>query len=115
MDIIHEDTIDIWIAQNHASEALLWSWRNVTKEANWTSPNDIKQSFPKASIITVKLGTIPPDTTRVIFNIGSARLVTHVKFKSNLEGWAGCVFLRWFGSHAAYDKIDWTISEETNI
>ena len=62
-------------------------------KANWTSPNDIKSEYPKASIL--KSG-------RVVFNIcgNKFRLVVQINY---LRSW---VFIRFIGNHIDYDKID---------
>ena len=66
---------------------------NEASKANWTSPTDIKNEYPKASIL--KAG-------RVVFNIcgNKYRLITHINY---LRQW---VFIRFIGTHTEYDKID---------
>jgi len=61
--------------------------------ANWSNPEDVKASYPKASIL--KAG-------RVVFNIkgNDYRLIAAVQYR------AGVLAIRFFGSHAEYDKID---------
>jgi mRNA-degrading endonuclease HigB of HigAB toxin-antitoxin module len=113
MEIVFDDTLDRWAKQHPISAQTLWIWKDIVTNATWKNPNDVTKTFTKASIITAKPGVVPNSLTRVIFNIGGARLVTHIRFPSE-DGRQGCVFLRWFGSHIAYDRINWTISEETN-
>ena len=54
---------------------------------------DLKQTFATASIITRE---------RVVFNIhgNDYRLVAHIDYEFKL------VFIRFIGTHSAYDKID---------
>jgi mRNA interferase HigB len=61
--------------------------------ANWRNPENVKASYPKASIL--KAG-------RVVFNIkgNDYRLVAAVQYR------AGVLAIRFFGSHAEYDRID---------
>lgn len=68
-------------------------WYETAKNANWSSPNDVKNSFASASIL--KHG-------RVVFNIkgNSYRLV--VKFNYERQ-WA---FIRFVGTHHEYDNVD---------
>jgi mRNA interferase HigB len=83
---------DFW--EHHAdSEQYLKTWYETAKNANWNSPNDIKQTFINASILK---------DSRVIFNIkgNSYRLI--VKF-NYVRQWA---FIRFIGTHAEYDKIN---------
>jgi mRNA interferase HigB len=68
-------------------------WLSIASQAQWRTPEDVKRSHPKASIL--KGG-------RVVFNIkaNDYRLVTALKYE------AGVLVIRFFGSHAEYDKID---------
>ena len=61
--------------------------------AGWGTPEDVKKSYPKASILKA---------SRVVFNIkgNDYRLVARVQYQ------AGVLAIRFFGSHAEYDKID---------
>jgi len=83
---------EFWV--KHAdSEQYLKTWYETTKNSNWTSPNEIKQTYINASI---------SKDSRVVFNIkgNSYRLI--VKFNFDRQ-WA---FIRFVGTHAEYDNID---------
>lgn len=68
------------------------AWIRVTRNAKWTNTNEVKEYYPKASIL--KKG-------RVIFGLSrSVRLIVHIHYKS------GIVFVRFIGHHSEYDKID---------
>jgi mRNA interferase HigB len=69
------------------------AWRAIATSASWRTPEDVKRSHPKASIL--KGG-------RVVFNIkgNDYRLVAAVSYA------AGVLAIRFFGSHAEYDEID---------
>jgi mRNA interferase HigB len=69
------------------------AWLEIVARADWRNPEDIKRSYPKASIL--KAG-------RVAFNIkgNDYRLVTRVQYQ------AGILAIRFFGTHAEYDEID---------
>ncbi len=69
------------------------AWLDIVTRANWRTPEDVKASYPKASIL--KAG-------RVVFNIkgNDYRLVAAVQYR------AGALAIRFFGSHAEYDRID---------
>ena len=60
--------------------------------ANWTNPKEIKEEYPKASII---------GDNRVVFNIcgNKYRLIVKINYE---RGW---VFIRFIGAHTEYDKI----------
>jgi len=69
------------------------AWLDIVGRAQWRNPEDVKASYPKASIL--KAG-------RVVFNIkgNDYRLVTVVQYR------AGALAIRFFGNHAEYDRID---------
>lgn len=66
-------------------------WLTIAGQARWR--NDVKASHPKASVLK---------SSRVVFNIkgNDYRLVAAVQYQ------AGVVVIRFFGTHAEYDKID---------
>ncbi|MBV9558626.1 MAG: type II toxin-antitoxin system HigB family toxin [Pseudolabrys sp.] len=68
-------------------------WREIVTRAEWQNPEDVKASHPKASIL--KGG-------RVVFNIkaNDYRLVARIQYQ------AGVLLIRFFGTHAEYDRID---------
>jgi mRNA interferase HigB len=59
----------------------------------WRTPEDVKASYPKASILR---------GSRVVFNINcnDYRLIASVQYQ------AGVLAIRFFGTHAEYEKID---------
>jgi len=75
------------------SEDQLKTWCKEASKAKWTSPNDIKKEYPKASIL--KPG-------RVVFNIcgNKYRLIARINY---MRQW---VFIRFIGTHKDYDNID---------
>ena len=69
------------------------AWYEEAEAAQWNSPNELKQQYHHASIISEK---------RVVFNIhgNSFRLVVDIEYRLKI------VFIVWLGSHKQYDKID---------
>jgi mRNA interferase HigB len=63
------------------------AWLDIVTRANWRNPEEVKASYPKASILKA---------SRVVFNIkgNDYRLVAAVQYR------AGVVAIRFFGSHA---------------
>ena len=61
--------------------------------ARWRNPQDVKAAYPKPSIL--KAG-------RAVFNIkgNDYRLIARVQYQ------AGVLAIRFFGTHAEYDRID---------
>jgi len=62
-------------------------------ESSWNNPNELKEQFRSASIITNK---------RVVFNIhgNNFRLVVDIEYQFKI------VFVIWFGKHSQYDHLD---------
>lgn len=69
----------------------LSAWKTEVENACWRSFRDVKESFPATDMVK----------KRLVFDIGGNkyRLVTGIDFE------AGVVRIRWFGTHADYDKI----------
>lgn len=69
------------------------AWLAIATGTRWRTPEDLKTSHPKASIL--KAG-------RVVFNIkgNDYRMVAAIQYQ------AGVVAIRFFGTHAEYDEID---------
>jgi len=83
---------EFWERQTDSEEQLK-TWYKEASKAVWTSPNDIKSEYPRASIL--KSG-------RVVFNIcgNNYRLIVQINYS---RGW---VFIRFIGPHVEYDKVD---------
>jgi mRNA interferase HigB len=69
------------------------AWRDIVLRAEWRNPEEVKASYPKASILKA---------SRVVFNIkgNDYRLVAALQYR------AGVVAIRFFGTHSEYDRID---------
>lgn len=69
------------------------AWLEIAGRAQWRNPENVKASYPKASILKA---------SRVVFNIkgNDYRLVAALRYQ------AGVLVIRFFGTHADYDKID---------
>jgi mRNA interferase HigB len=68
-------------------------WLAIASSAEWRTPEDVKASHPRASIL--KGG-------RVVFNIkgNDYRLIAALQYQ------AGVLVIRFFGTHAEYDRVD---------
>lgn len=69
------------------------AWYRLVAAADWTKPSDLKRDFATASVL--KDG-------RAVFNLGGNkyRLVVWINYPFRV------VYVRFFGTHAQYDKID---------
>jgi mRNA interferase HigB len=80
--------------EKHAeTEQYLKTWYDTVKNCDWKSPNDIKETYPHASILK---------NSRVVFNIKGNNYRMVVKFNYEKK-WA---FIRFIGTHANYDRIE---------
>jgi mRNA interferase HigB len=99
MIVVGKDVIESYLAIHaghkgiRAARSQYDAWLAIVARAKWRSPEDVKASYPKVSIL--KAG-------RVVFNIkgNDYRLVARVQYQ------AGVVAVRFFGTHAEYDAID---------
>jgi mRNA interferase HigB len=93
MRIIAKSTLRVfWEEYPDAEEPLLAWYREVEKEV-WATPAELKEKYRSASIVGDK---------RVVFNIkgNDYRLVVKINYPYHV------VYVRFIGTHAAYDKID---------
>jgi mRNA interferase HigB len=69
------------------------AWLAETTAADWRSPADVKAKYATASVLA---------GSRVVFNISgnNYRLVVRINYRF------GTVEIRFFGTHAEYDRID---------
>ena len=93
MRIIARSTLKLfWIKYTDAEQPLK-AWFEIAKASIWAKPNDIKEVFRSADILS---------NNRVVFNIkgNKYRLIVSVKYDLKI------VYVRFIGTHAEYDKID---------
>lgn len=78
-----------------AVKAALDAWFDEVSKARWASSADVKKHYATASIVSAE---------RIVFNIkgNDYRLVVATDFEK------GIVWIKWIGSHKAYDRIDVT-------
>ena len=78
-----------------AVKAALDAWFDEVSKAVWTSSADVKRLYATARIVSAE---------RIVFNIkgNDYRLVVSVDFEKSI------VWIKWIGTHKAYDRIDVT-------
>ena len=99
MIVIGTDVVERYLADHaghkgiKAARSQYQAWLNIVSRVEWRNPEDVKTSHPKASIL--KAG-------RVVFNIkgNDYRLVAAIQYRARV------LAIRFFGSHAEYDRID---------
>ena len=82
--------LSFWKSHSDVERPLL-RWYYFARKAKWKRWKELQADFPSAD----KVGD------RVIFNVkgNNYRLIVVVRFFNNH------IYLRWFGSHAEYDKL----------
>ena len=93
MRIISRKAIREFWEDHGDARQVLQSWYSDVKQANWSSPSEIKEMYRNASIVA---------NNRVVFNIkgNRYRIVVAINYEF------GIVYIRFVGTHAEYDKID---------
>ena len=99
MIVIGIETVERYFATHRGARGIRAArsqhdvWLAIARRAQWRNPEDVKASHPRASIL--KGG-------RVVFNIkgNDYRLIAELQYQ------AGVLVIRFFGSHAEYNRVD---------
>jgi mRNA interferase HigB len=93
MRIIAKKTLKEFWEKEPAARAALQAWHAEAKNAEWSTPADVKASYGTASILR---------HGRVVFNIGGNkyRLVVWINYAFFT------IYIRFIGTHEEYDQID---------
>ena len=83
---------DYW-DRHPESEQPLAAWYREVEQSDWSSPADVMERFPNASIIS---------DNRVVFRIrgNNYRIVVRIFYPAKV------VYLRFVGTHHEYDRIN---------
>ena len=94
--LIKKKSIEDYIIGNAQSKGAFGIWLSIIKWVDWSEPNDIIATFNNADILG-------KSSERVIFNIGGNkyRIICKYHFGKNKVH----LFVKWIGSHAAYNKL----------
>lgn len=101
MRIIARSTLRRFVAAHagHRDQAALKSaldaWFEEVRKAQWRNTAEIRWHYATGSVVSAE---------RIVFNIkgNSYRLVVAVDFEKSI------VWIKWIGTHRAYDRIDVT-------
>jgi mRNA interferase HigB len=93
MRVIAVKTLKDYANDFHQAEQALLSWYEEASSAQWNNPNELKDQYRNASILSDK---------RVVFNIhgNTFRLIVDIEYRLKI------VFIVWFGTHKQYDNIN---------
>lgn len=91
MTIIALNKLEKFIRKHAKARASVSSWIKIAKEADWTCPQDVKDTFRSADILS---------GNRIVFNIGgnNYRLVVLARYQN------GILLIQKIGTHAEYDR-----------
>ena len=99
MIVIGTETVERYFATHQGARRIRAArsqyevWLAIARRARWRNPEDVKASHPRASIL--KGG-------RVVFNMKG----NDYRLTAELQYQAGVLVIRFFGSHAEYDRVD---------
>lgn len=93
MVVIKRSTLITFWTRHPETEPSLRTWFARTKSADWASGADVIRDFPKAK-------TLGGDRARVEIAGGSYRLIVAIDYRVRT------FYVKWIGTHAAYDRID---------
>lgn len=93
MHVISRKQLREFGARHPDAESSLRAWFHEARQAHWNTTAAVKQLYASASILK---------GNRVVFNIGGNkyRLVVKINYHAQI------VYIRFIGTHAAYDRID---------
>jgi mRNA interferase HigB len=90
--IARKTLVEFWAKHSDAEEPLK-AWFHEARQAEWSSPDELKKRYPSASIV---------NRNRVVFNIkgNRYRLIAMINYHYKT------VYIRFIGTHAEYDAVD---------
>ena len=93
MLIVYQEKLIAFANQHADARKSVSDWIEMTEIANWKKKQDVLVDFPKAKMIK---------NNRARFEIvhNKYRLIISINYE------AGRVFVRFIGTHNAYDRID---------
>ena len=96
MHVIKRSKIEEFTKKYPQTKQALLSWLIEAEHARWTCINDIRERYKTAD---------SPTDHHVIFDIkgNQFRLIVRIHYAS--EKTQGTIYVRWFGTHADYDRI----------
>lgn len=93
MNVVARATLLAFVAKHSDADASIRHVYATLRGAKWRTSADVRETFPSASIVTAE---------RVVLNIArnKYRLVIAIDYRRQH------VWVKWIGTHAAYDGID---------
>lgn len=95
VNVIKRKTLRSYSEKYADAKDALATWYRVCKKAEWSNFNEVTNRYPGADVV---------GDSRMVFNLlhNKYQLVARFSFPYHV------IQVKWFGPHAAYDKIDVT-------
>lgn len=93
MRVVAKKHLSAYWTRHPEVEQSLRAWYDEALNAHWATPQDIKNQYASASFVA---------NNRVVFNIkgNNHRLIVAIAYRF------GALYIKFVGTHEAYDKID---------
>lgn len=106
--IISRKALHNYIKTNPISGPALLAWASIVESQHWKQPLDIVQTFGSKAVDILgkkdnKIGTVPPE--RVVIDVKGNHLRVILKYQFNPNLTIPCMYIKWIGTHATYDKL----------
>ncbi len=95
MNVIKRNTLRAYYEKHADAKDALDTWCRVCKKAKWKNFNEVKGTYSSADVV---------GDDRMVFNISHNKYRLIVRFSFVYQ----VIQIKWFGNHAAYNKIDVT-------
>ena len=91
MIVINAHVVPELRRRHRPAQQQLLTWLGIAQGVSWRNTADVRGTFRRASVL---------NRERVVFDIGDHRLIVAVNYT------AGLVDIKFFGTHAEYDRVD---------
>jgi len=93
VNVVNRQTLKNYCLIHADACAALETWYKVAKKASWSNFNEVKEFYPSADQVA---------DDRMVFNIKGNKYRLVVRFSFTYK----VILIKWFGTHADYDKIE---------
>ncbi|SRR5665213_2486283 len=94
--LIKRKSIEDFAIQNAASRSSIRIWLTLLKNADWTEPGDINETFGSADLLD-------DGSNRIVFNIAGNNFWMICKYHFGII--RVHLYIKWIGTHAEYTKL----------
>lgn len=106
--IISKRALHDYIRLNPKIGASLLAWASILEAQTWTQPLDIVETFGSKAVDILgkkntRATTVPPERAVIDIKGNHIRVIVKYQFHPKLKD--ACVYIKWIGTHAEYDKL----------